>query len=104
MENNSFILYTNYFDILKDLSDSDLGIMFRAILSYKTTGSYELPSHLQLAFKFLKNQLDIDNEKWLKTKEKRSQAGKKGNEKRWGKRFDKQESYRKQSQNIANIA
>ena len=78
MENNSFILYTNYFDILKDLSDSDLGIMFRAILSYKTTGNYELPSHLQLAFRFLKNQLDIDNEKWLKTKEARSQAGKKG--------------------------
>ena len=57
---NSFILYTNYFDILKDLSDSDLGIMFRAILSYQTNGEYNIPKHLELAFKFIKNQLDID--------------------------------------------
>ena len=34
----------------------------------------------------IKNQLDIDAEKWAKEVENRSKAGKKGMEKRWGKK------------------
>ncbi len=75
---NSFILYTNYFDILKDLSDSDLGIMFRAILSYQTNGEYNIPKHLELAFKFIKNQLDIDEVKYNDFIEKQRLNGLKG--------------------------
>ena len=78
MEKNSFILYTNYFEILKDLSDSDLGIMFRAILSYQTNGEYNIPKHLELAFKFIKNQLDIDEVKYNDFIEKQRQNGKLG--------------------------
>ena len=75
---NSFILYTNYFDILKDLSDSDLGIMFRAILSYQTNGEYNIPKHLELAFKFIKNQLDVDEVKYNDFIEKQRLNGLKG--------------------------
>ena len=78
MEKKSFILYTNYFEILKDLSDSDLGIMFRAILSYQTNGEYNIPKHLELAFKFIKNQLDIDEVKYNDFIEKQRQNGKLG--------------------------
>ena len=78
LQKNSFILYTNYFEILKDLSNDDLGIMFRAILSYQTNGNYEIPKHLELAFKFIKNQLDIDAVKYNDFIEKQRENGKKG--------------------------
>lgn len=78
LQKNSFILYTNYFEILKDLSNDDLGIMFRAILSYQTNGNYEIPKHLELAFKFIKNQLDIDAVKYNNFIEKQRENGKKG--------------------------
>ncbi len=72
---DTFVLYANYYDILKDCSNEDVGYIFRAILSYIKTGEViKLPKHLTLAFGFVKNQLDIDSEKYRKAVE----AGKKG--------------------------
>ena len=75
---NSFVLYTNYFEILKDLDNADLGAIFRAILSYKTNGQYEIPKHLELPFRFIKNQLDIDAQKYKEFLEKQRLNGLKG--------------------------
>ena len=125
MEKNSFILYTNYSEILQDLSMEEMGYIFKAILDYKANGEIpDLPKQLKTIFKFIKNQLDIDNAKWEQIKQARSEAGKKGNEKRWGKSIDNQEenhkdskgkkiiakdgdsitNYRKTSQNIAKVS
>ncbi len=76
---DSFILYSNYHDILKDSSNEELGCIFRAILSYVKNGELiNLPSNLTLAFGFIKNQLDVDEEKYQEIVEKRKQSGRKG--------------------------
>lgn len=77
--NQSFVLYTNYYDILADLSNEKLGELFRAILEYKTTKKQPVVSvDLLVVFKFIKNQLDIDEEKYNKKRLKCSENGQKG--------------------------
>ena len=77
-DNNSFVLYTNYFEILNELSTEDAGHIFKAILEYKATGNFQIPNHLLIAFKFIKNQLDIDNTKYQEKCEKAKANGLKG--------------------------
>lgn len=77
--NQSFILYTNYYEILSDLSNEKLGELFRAILEYKTTKKQPVVSvDLLVVFKFIKNQLDMDEEKYNKTCLKNKNNAKKG--------------------------
>ena len=84
---NSFILYSSYEDVLKDLSKEDVGELLMGIFSYQRTGEKpELSRVAKIAFGFIKTQLDIDAEKWEKEVANRSRAGKKGMEKRWGKK------------------
>lgn len=74
-----FLLYANYFDILQDLSNEDAGVLFKAILNYQANNIIpELPSHLNMAFKFIKNQFDVDEEKYNKKLEKARENGLKG--------------------------
>lgn len=77
--NQSFVLYTSYFEILSDLPNEKLGELFRAILEYKTTKKQPVVSvDLSVVFKFIKNQLDIDEEKYNKKRSKNSNNGSKG--------------------------
>ena len=90
---NSFILYSSYEDILKELSKEEIGELLMAIFAYQRTGEKpELSKGANIAFLFIKNQLDIDAEKWAKEVENRSKAGKKGMEKRWGKKNIKEDN------------
>ena len=78
-DKNTFILYTNYHEILSDLSNEKLGELFRAILEYKSTKKQPVVSvDLLVVFKFIKNQLDIDEKKFNDKCLKNSQNGKKG--------------------------
>ena len=84
---NSFILYSSYEEVLKELPKEEIGELLMAIFAYQRTGEKpELTGGANIAFGFIKNQLDIDAEKWAKEVENRSKAGKKGMEKRWGKK------------------
>lgn len=74
----SFVLYTNYYEILKDLSDEDFGKLSKAIYQYVLGLEYELTPAITIAFKFIKNQLDIDNNKYDKIKERNKSNGEKG--------------------------
>ena len=76
---SGFVLYKNYYDILKDLPDAEMGILFRAVLKYQATGEIsELPATLVLAFGFIKNQFDLDENKYNEFVKKQSVNGKKG--------------------------
>lgn len=78
-KNNAFVLYASYAEILQDLEMEDLGNIFKAILNYKARGEIiKLPTHLTIIFKFIKNQLDIDAEKYTKKVEKLKSNGSKG--------------------------
>lgn len=85
MERESFILYTSFYEPLKYLSDSQMGKLFRAIFEYQLNGRTDVDNEIRIAFEFIKNQLDIDADKWKDEKQKRSEAGKKGMAKRWNK-------------------
>lgn len=84
MEKESFILYNSFYEPIKTLKNEQLGKLFRAIFNYTINGEMTKDNDILVAFMFIKNQLDMDNEKWQKEKEKRSEAGKKGMASRWG--------------------
>lgn len=85
-EKISFLMYLDYEEQFSLLSDEELGQLMRAIMQYEKTGNIpELSGVVKMAFSFIKQQLDRDEEKWQEEKKKRSEAGKKGMAKRWKK-------------------
>ena len=81
MENKkAFLLYLDYEDNLKELTDEELGQLLRAIFKYERTR--EEPQNLGLlvkvAFGFIKGNLNRDREKYDKRSETSAINGKKG--------------------------
>ncbi len=61
----SFILYTEYGDIIETLSDEDAGILFKSIFSYCMNGKEtELTGDARITFAFIKKDLDRNGEKY----------------------------------------
>ena len=78
-ENKGFIVYHSYRECFEDLSDEEVGILFKAMLSYSETGEMpEMPKTLKVAFRFIKQQMDANKEKYIEKCNKRSEAGAKG--------------------------
>ncbi len=79
-EKNSFVLYTNYKEQLKYLSYEEVGKLMMAVFEYEETE--KMPTTLEgmacMAFLFIKQRLDEDNNKYKEVVEKRKQAGKRG--------------------------
>lgn len=81
----SFIVYSEWIYNLSLLTDEQSGILFRALLAY--SNETELPAMdpaTNMCFSFMKAQIDRDNDKYEQVCAKRSEAGKKSAEKRWG--------------------
>lgn len=78
-ENKGFVVYHSYGECFEDLSDEEVGILFKAMLSYSETGEIpEMPKPLKVAFRFIKQQMDANKEKYIEKCNKRSEAGAKG--------------------------
>ena len=79
-EKDSFVLYTDIAEHIEWLPDEDAGVLFKALLSYASTG--EIPENLsgaaRMAFSFIRSQLDRDAEKYAQKCAARSEAGKRG--------------------------
>ena len=74
-----FIMYYDYRQHLALLKDEERGKLLMALLDYGENGSEpELEGAPLMAFSFIRAQMDRDTEKYVKTCEKRSQAGKQG--------------------------
>lgn len=80
---DSFVLYTKYIEIFKELSDEDAGKLIKVILEYVNDMNPEPEGLTKIAFIPIKQQLKEDLVKWKEEKEKRSLAGKKGMESRY---------------------
>lgn len=82
----SFVLFTDRKKEIDMLSDAQCGVLFKAILRYADTGERLESGDLavQVLFSVFASQIDSCNEKWEAIKKKRSEAGKKGMESRWG--------------------
>ena len=69
-------------EIEKDLTDEELGMLFRAIIKVQKGVQIDLPKHLSLVFSIFKAQFKRDNEKYEKIVDKRKIAGSKGGKQR----------------------
>lgn len=89
-DKKSFVAYLSWFDALEEYSDAEVGQLMRALARYAKTG--EEPEFLDRGmrgnWKFMCSDVKRASEKWDETRKKRSNAGKRGMAKRWGKSED----------------
>lgn len=90
MEKNGFILYQEYKKNLESLTQSQKGDLLDAIFAYNENQEVKLEPIVEMAFSFIKNDLDRNNKKWLEKKQERSESGRLGNLKRWNNDLFKQ--------------
>lgn len=83
-ENTTFVLYTDWEDIIDELTDEEVGKLFKAIFAYVSHGDishFDGRSGLGVAFKTIRKQIDVNLKKYEETVEKRRKAA----NKRWKK-------------------
>ena len=75
-----FILYADYQKHILQLSNAEVGKLFKAVFAYVNGEEFEvqLTSAGNMAFSFIREQIERDREKWELTCQRRSEAGKKG--------------------------
>jgi hypothetical protein len=81
MGKESFIIYKSFYPAIEDLSDEDLGALFRSLFEYQITGKQCENKSISMAFKFFKNQFRLDEEKYLNVVERNRINGNKGGRK-----------------------
>lgn len=102
MEKNSFVIYGAWATMAVALPDEQAGKLYKAMCAKKLGMPVEIQDDtLKAIYEMISKQLDIDDAKYAETCKQKSEAGKKGNEKRWGNgKCDN--SNRKTSQSIAD--
>ena len=76
MEKNSFIIYIDYEEQFNLLTDEESGQLLKAIIQYEKTRIIpKLNGAVNMAFSFIKNQLDRDREKYQNKCEKNRKNG-----------------------------
>lgn len=99
MEKEGFIVYKSFYEPIKELSLEHKGLLLVAIFEYQVNNRIiDLPSECRMAFKFFKNQFDLDVKKYTKICEKRAAAGSKGGTKK------RENIAKKESKNNALLA
>ena len=79
MPKNSFVVYHNYRETLEDLTDEQVGILFRAILDYEIDKKEpNFSGELKIAFRFIKKDLDLNSDKYESICERNRANGSKG--------------------------
>ena len=77
-ERPSFLIYKADYDSIINLSDQNLGKLFRAIFEYHNDKELKLEPEVQMALNFLKKQFQLDHIKWEKKVAAQRANGKKG--------------------------
>lgn len=93
----SFVLHNDSLDILDDLDDQQVGLLFRAIKSYQRDEDINLSGMVKIAFSPFKNQFIRDDTKYAETCERRAISGSKGGK-------QKVANASKCKQKVANLA
>ena len=79
MKKESFLLYKSFYEPVSDLPLRLKGLLFDAIFQYQINGiEPEKSSPIYIAFKFIKNQFTLDNNKYLAICERNKANGSKG--------------------------
>lgn len=78
-EKKSFVLYTDYYDVVERLNVEQRGKLLKMMFDYHMNKNYLCDDEIvNTLFLFIKNQFDRDNEKWEHTKQIRAENGRKG--------------------------
>jgi hypothetical protein len=80
---NSFVLYQDNAEILESLTDEQRGKLFSAIFDYQKDFKLPEDAFIRLALSPFIAQFKRDSQKWERTCEEKTIAGKMGNLKRW---------------------
>lgn len=80
MKRDGIILYVQQYESIKDLSQSDKGLLLDAIFHYHITGEVmqELPPMILMAFTFIRTSIDSNTRKYEAIVERNRENGKKG--------------------------
>ena len=80
---DKIILFTSYWQSIKDLPDEQLGKLMRAVFTYQESGeALPLDGILEMAFRFIRQQLDTNERQYKEKCEKNREAIRK----RWKKK------------------
>ena len=80
-DKQSFILHLDMLDVLDVLNDEQIAELFKAIRAYHLDEKIELSPIVKVAFSSFKAAFERNAQKWERTKQQRSDAGKKGGKK-----------------------
>ena len=81
MAKDSFVMYTKYEEQISLLTDAQAGVLLRAMLKYQSGQDLpQMDGMTQMAFAFIKQQIDFDNQKYDAMCEAKREAGKLGAE------------------------
>ncbi len=90
---DKFLVYIEEIDVLKELSDEEMGKFFRALVEFVRTGKEpEFEEKTLYAFRYVTAHILRDQKKYREVVEKRSMAGKKSQELRRMKRLCEENS------------
>ena len=64
----SFLIYKHDFNSVSDLSNEELGLLFRTICEYQNDkkADIDIDPSIKQAFRFFKTQFDYDDKKYMK--------------------------------------
>ena len=82
-DKKSFIIYCDVIHTVEKLSDEQAGALFKHLLRYVNDQNPSADQFIEVVFEPIKQQLKRDLVKFEDTKQKRSEAGKAGANKRW---------------------
>ncbi|MBR6266091.1 MAG: hypothetical protein IKR66_05825 [Bacteroidales bacterium] len=103
MSKEAFVFYGSWCEAIKKLPVEIRTEIYEATIHYGLTGNIDTLSPMaELAFGFIKNDIDRNNKTYEERQRQRSEAGKKGNEARWGKQSQDKANNDEESQNITN--
>ncbi len=104
-EKKSFVMYASWEKAISKMTNEQAGQLLKAIYEYQSNPN-ACPEDMGVSFVFeiIKEKMDEDSAKYQKACDSRAEAGRKGNEKRWGKENESQNIANaiNESQNIAN--
>ena len=101
-EKDTIIFYFSHYNIIKKLSNEQLGRLFRAIFEKQLGNEVVLENDIEMAFDFINNQLLIDREKYNQISLKRSISGQKGGAPKGNKNASKNNQTSKTNKNKQN--
>lgn len=82
-DKKTIVIYSDWIATFEQLTDEEAGKLIKHLLRYVNDQNPTADRMTELLFSHIKQQLKRDLSKWEDIKKQRSEAGKKGMEKRW---------------------